>query len=123
MLIVNATTYFLNITRANLEDKATWELHHNILEAYELEDMSPQTLYGFAERVLQDEKTAVKFLNWQEKGGRDATTSSCDGNCRRGTYCDLVTSYAEDETLCHTGQNAGAIRRKDPHMKGFVNHY
>jgi hypothetical protein len=41
MLVVNATTYYLNITKANLEDKATWELHHNILEAYELKDMSP----------------------------------------------------------------------------------
>lgn len=64
MLIVNATTYYLNITRANLEGDATWELHHNILEAYELEDMSPQTFMKFAEKVLIDEATAVRFLNW-----------------------------------------------------------
>lgn len=42
MLIVNATTYYFNITKANLGNPE-WEVMHNILDAYGIEDMSPQS--------------------------------------------------------------------------------
>jgi hypothetical protein len=42
MLIVNATTYFFNITQANLGNPK-WEVYHNILEAYGIPDMSPES--------------------------------------------------------------------------------
>ena len=44
MLIVNATTYLFNVTKANLGNPE-WEVYHNILEAYDIPDMSPQSFY------------------------------------------------------------------------------
>lgn len=47
MLVVNATTYYFNITKANLGNPE-WEVFHNILDAYGIEDMSPASLYSYS---------------------------------------------------------------------------
>lgn len=49
MLITNITTYFFNITAANLDGRPEWTLYHNILEAYAMEDPSPSSFNKFAE--------------------------------------------------------------------------
>jgi Acid sphingomyelin phosphodiesterase C-terminal region len=102
MLIVNITTYFFNITKANEENKPEWEVYHNILEAYEMPDASPRSFEGFAKRLLKDEATAIKMNMWNAKGGPDGPMNSCDQNCRRSTYCDLVSSYADTEVECNS---------------------
>jgi hypothetical protein len=43
MLPVNITTYFFNITKANVDNQPGWEVYHNILEAYGMEDASPSS--------------------------------------------------------------------------------
>jgi hypothetical protein len=40
MLPVNITTYYFNVTKGNL-GHPEWEVYHNILEAYQIEDLSP----------------------------------------------------------------------------------
>lgn len=77
MLVVNADTYYFNITEAN-NGNPKWELYHNIPEAYGIEDMSPSSLYSYAKRVLENEKTALEFFEFQAKGGPDGYAASCD---------------------------------------------
>jgi hypothetical protein len=48
MLLTDITTYYLNITKANLEDKPTWEVYHNILTDYQIPDASPASFEAFA---------------------------------------------------------------------------
>ena len=55
MLIVNITTYVFNITKANVESRPEWEVYHNLLEAYGMEDASPSSFNSFAARILNDE--------------------------------------------------------------------
>lgn len=43
MLPVNITTYFFNITKANVDGIPEWEVYHNILEAYGMPDASPHS--------------------------------------------------------------------------------
>ena len=122
MLITNITTYYFNITKANLENRPVWEVYHNILEAYGMEDASPSSFQKFADRILSDEKIAMDFNMWNAKDGPDGPSQSCDHNCRRGMYCGLVTSYTDTEAEC--SQIAGlpyGSKRKDPHsMSGFT---
>lgn len=118
MLIVNITTYFFNVTKANL-GQPEWELYHNILSDYGLKDASPSEFHKFAERALADEETAIKLNNWNAKSGPDGPMDSCDSRCRRRPYCQMVTSYTDVEEECN--QLAGIseyVRRKDPHSFG-----
>lgn len=123
MLVVNVTTYFINITRANLENKATWEVYHNILDAYGMEDASPSSFEKFANSLLHDENVMKQFNMWNAKSGPGGAMDSCDLGCRLGTYCGLVTSYADTEDECHVmaGLPSGQRPRKDPHsFTGFT---
>ncbi len=122
MLITNITTYFFNITKANA-GQPEWEVYHNILDAYGMEDPSPSSFHDFALRVLNDEETALKFNDWNAKGGPDGPRESCDSRCRRGMYCNIATSFADHEDICNSaaGIPAGANFRKDPHsFAGFT---
>lgn len=101
MLLVNITTYFFNVTKANLGNPE-WELYHNILQDYGLPDASPNSFYEFSKKFLKDEETALKVKNWLSKGGPDIVTS-CDENCRRSIYCDSVTSMRGDLQECEKG--------------------
>ena len=122
MIITNITTYFFNITKAN-EGNPEWEVYHNLLEAYGIEDASPNSFNSFAERVHHDENVAKEFNMWNAKNGPDGYMESCNSDCRRGTYCDLVTSFADTEDECNkiAGLAPGQRRRKDPHsFSGFT---
>lgn len=70
MLIVNVTTYYFNITKANLGNPE-WEVYHNLLEDYQIEDFSPQSLYDYAQRIRTNESLAIQFQEWNAKGGPD----------------------------------------------------
>jgi len=54
MAILDITTYYFNITQANLGDPK-WEKYHNILEDYGIPDASPASFQKFAEKMLVDE--------------------------------------------------------------------
>lgn len=62
--------------------------------------MSPDSLFSYAERVLNSEEEALKFNMWGAKNGPDGEMNGCDGQCRRNMYCDLVTSQTDDEDNC-----------------------
>jgi len=47
MLLTNITTYYFNITEANLGNPE-WKVYHNILEAYQIPDASPSSFNSFA---------------------------------------------------------------------------
>lgn len=70
MLITDINTYYFNITQANLGNPK-WELYHNILEAYGMEDASPASFNKFAQRVHDDEQTAINLNMWNAKSGPD----------------------------------------------------
>jgi len=99
MLILNITTYFFNVTKANLGNPE-WEYYHNILSDYGMPDASPASFEQFALNTKNDEALAAKKKNWSAKGGPDSNSVSCDESCRLGQYCSLINSYAEDKHAC-----------------------
>lgn len=66
MIPVNIKTYFLNITKANMEGKATWELMIDYKVDFEMEDLSPDSFYKIAENVRNNEAAAIQYA-WNKK--------------------------------------------------------
>ena len=60
MLIVNVTTYFFNITEANLGNPE-WKLFHNVLSDYGMADPSPASFEQFANAIKDSEEVALDF--------------------------------------------------------------
>jgi len=44
MVPVNAHTYYMNITEANMNDKPEWKILHDLTEEYGLKDLSPSEI-------------------------------------------------------------------------------
>lgn len=51
LLPVKAKTYMLNITKANSENKATWEVGIDYLKDYNMSDLSPNSFNKWSEQV------------------------------------------------------------------------
>lgn len=92
MIPLSFKTYFLNLTKTNLENKPTWELLHDFQTEYSLTDLSPDTLYNaFAKELLSKEEVALKYLwNKDKRSPMRQPRNGCDDNCRRDMFCDIV---------------------------------
>lgn len=44
MVPINAHTYYMNMTEANLNDKPEWTILHDLIEEYSLKDLSPSEI-------------------------------------------------------------------------------
>ena len=102
MLPVEMETYYLNITKANIEDKATWELYHTYTEAFDMPDLSPMSILKYSERVQNDEETAKYYRNMRYVGGGTMDLDKkCDyEHCRKTHYCQISTSDFDEELAC-----------------------
>ena len=74
MLPTNIKTYYMDVDKANAEDHPTWELFDDLINDYDLKDLSPASMKGLAERIKTDEALATKW-KWGEsrKGGPEPT--------------------------------------------------
>ena len=102
MLIKDINVYYFDIAKAN-QGQPAWEHYHNILQDFQIEDASPSNFEAFARRTLTEEDLAKKAIGWASKGGPDGLRDSCDSGCRKGIFCDFVTSYTEDSQACSNG--------------------
>jgi len=58
---VNIDTYMMNLTLANIEDKANWSHFHNWADSYKVEDLRPSNLRALATRMQTDEALAIEY--------------------------------------------------------------
>lgn len=99
MVPINFKTYILNITRANLEGKATWELVHDYLQEYDIPDVSPDSLFGLASRFLTDDKVYEKYI--YNRGKRYAFPKSAPTEAqKKSKYCDCTTTEFFEKRNC-----------------------
>jgi len=63
MLPVGLQTYFFNITAAKTTEHPDFEFHHDFQKLWELEDLSPKSMLGFAEKLQVDQETALLYSN------------------------------------------------------------
>ncbi|CDW84712.1 saposin b domain-containing protein [Stylonychia lemnae] len=108
MLPLKIYTYVLKV-----EDKhPKWYLDHEMTEFYGMKDLSPQSFDDLSNRILEDEKTALKYTRISTQDGPDPEThlEKCDQNCRKELYCNTRSSTYYDSVECH-GQKPNLLNR------------
>jgi sphingomyelin phosphodiesterase len=100
---VKMDTYFYNVTRANLEDKVTFEHFHSFNQDYKLEDLRPSNILDLSHRFIDDEQLAIDYDFFAPKGGKSRDEYSCDKDCRYSKYCDTAHGDPDGSTLCNGG--------------------
>ena len=54
-------SFYLNLTDANLRNKAEWKFEYSAKEAYGLESLQPQEWAGLIQRLKTDDQLFQKF--------------------------------------------------------------
>lgn len=65
---VNFKTYFFNLSEADEAHPPQWTQLHDFIDFYGIPNVGPSGIYALAEKILNDEQTAIDFI-WN-KGRR-----------------------------------------------------
>ena len=68
---LNVDTYYLNITEANLNpsENPKWRKMHDLIDEYNLKDLSPSSMLDLTNRLYKDYDLETKFeMNWNRGG-------------------------------------------------------
>lgn len=102
MLPIKMHTYTMDMAKANIEGKPTWEHSYEFTEAYEMADLSPSSLYEFTDYIQSKPQLAVDFLNHKHgQGGPDSSHTECDESCQWSLKCELINSNKELRADCN----------------------
>uniref|UniRef100_A0A9J2P5J3 Sphingomyelin phosphodiesterase n=1 Tax=Ascaris lumbricoides TaxID=6252 RepID=A0A9J2P5J3_ASCLU len=98
--VIDYTTYFLNLSKANLERDPEWELLYSAKAEYNLPDLSPSSINQLIDRIDLEPKIYETFL----KNSVRRDDYLCEGKCRFELLCQLRRGH-RNATLCsHIGQ-------------------
>lgn len=107
---LNYYQYHLNITRANAEDKATWELFYDAKSAYGLPDLSPASWLQASQRMFDDSALAAKYRFNRHTGVYPE--NSCNFLCRREMACETQTIAFAEYSQCMSLPRNNSINSK-----------
>uniref|UniRef100_A0A7E4V112 Sphingomyelin phosphodiesterase n=1 Tax=Panagrellus redivivus TaxID=6233 RepID=A0A7E4V112_PANRE len=97
--MIDEDTYWANITRANEEDKVTYELEYNRKAAFNMPDLSPASFHDLLMRLTTDDTLLDKYITYYHRN--DATLKTCDKTCRKKFICAAMTGESRAEkTFC-----------------------
>lgn len=99
MLPLKMHSYFLNLTRAQQENVATWEYAYEFTNVYEMDDMSPSGLYKFTEKMFDKPELVIRYLKNHNQNGPGSENVGCDTNCLFSMKCSFTSAngYLEDD--------------------------
>jgi sphingomyelin phosphodiesterase len=83
--LLDHESYWLNLTEANLKDKAEWKFEYSAKEAYGLESLQPQEWARLIDRFKTDDALFQKFWDYKYK----MHAGPCDAGCRASAICGL----------------------------------
>ncbi|XP_022691550.1 sphingomyelin phosphodiesterase-like [Varroa jacobsoni] len=103
--IVDHETYFLNLTQANAENRAEWQLEYSARKDIPLEELTPRHWSNYVDRMAQNpaefERFYTRFLHSSDED------FPCDERCARRQLCRMKTDIAHDYRVC--GQNSSGL--------------
>mmetsp|Transcript_5628 Transcript_5628/g.6362 ORF Transcript_5628/g.6362 Transcript_5628/m.6362 type:complete len:443 (-) Transcript_5628:63-1391(-) len=104
MLPIKMETHALNIAKANKnDDDAIFKLDHEMIEEYQMEDLSPSSFLKLADSLKSDEDQAIKYkVNMFSNGSRFRPEDGCDAHCRNLLSCKTRYSVYSDARKCLT---------------------
>ncbi|XP_076823452.1 sphingomyelin phosphodiesterase-like [Clavelina lepadiformis] len=96
-ILLDAETYFLNITDANLNGNSKWQLEYTFSKDYGMKNLSPPEFENLLERFTSDDKLAQQYYDHITK---DLDMSDCDEGCRQNQLCNIKQCRAGDNSFC-----------------------
>lgn len=90
--VMDFTTFYMNLTDANLKNKITWRKLYKATEDFGISDVSAENMYSEYKKMSADKKEFNRVY-----GRRKAIMSSCSTSCRKKALCSMgytdVTAY------------------------------
>lgn len=96
-VLVESSTYHVNLSDANLQDSPTWELEYNATSAYSLSSLAPSAWADLIERMRDDDELFALYYyhHFSGSGGQ-----KCDFQCKKKQICEMSSSTSHILTEC-----------------------
>ena len=91
--------YEFNLQMANSGNPVFVE-YADFLYSFKMKSLSPSEHARLAERIYDDEETALQFWRYQWKNGPDGDVTECNEICRKQQFCNLYFGYNEQKIKC-----------------------
>ncbi|XP_036304261.1 acid sphingomyelinase-like phosphodiesterase 3b [Pipistrellus kuhlii] len=90
-------TYFLNLSQANAQGAARWELEYQLTEAYAVPDAGARSMHAALGRIAGDPNALQRYYVYNSVG-HDAR--ACDALCRAEHVCAMRAVAADAYAAC-----------------------
>uniref|UniRef100_A0A336KIJ5 Sphingomyelin phosphodiesterase n=1 Tax=Culicoides sonorensis TaxID=179676 RepID=A0A336KIJ5_CULSO len=99
--IVDAETYYYNLTEANSGDaNPRWQKMYSFKQEYGMEDLSPSSLDRLVTRFANDKDLLTKYWQFRYKLADPMLEKNCDKECLLENLCTIVTNQVFDNRKC-----------------------
>ncbi|CAL1539136.1 unnamed protein product [Lymnaea stagnalis] len=95
--VVDHETFYLNLTRANLEGKITWELEYSAKASYGMSNLYPADWNKLIELMATNNTVLETYNRFYTKS---RNSGSCDATCRVLRLCETRSGRSHDPDLC-----------------------
>ncbi|ODM96222.1 Sphingomyelin phosphodiesterase [Orchesella cincta] len=100
--IIDHETWIYNLTDANLNPHLPprWYKLYQATEAFEIPDMSPESLNNFVQRMSSNITAFNTYYRLYHKATDAALDEGCDNLCRKRILCGIVTPHYGEHKMC-----------------------
>lgn len=96
-------TYFMNLSQANAQGTARWELEYQLTKAFTVPDASARSMHDVLGRIASDQGTLQRYFVYNSVS---LDARSCDEICRAEHVCALREVALDSYAACLRGPAA-----------------
>ncbi|XP_070260600.1 acid sphingomyelinase-like phosphodiesterase 3b isoform X1 [Myotis yumanensis] len=96
-------TYFMNLSQANAQGTARWELEYQLTKAFTVPDASARSMHDVLGRIASDQGALQRYYVYNSVS---LDTRACDEICRAEHVCALREVALDSYTTCLRGPAA-----------------
>lgn len=119
-VVLDYTSYYFNITAANLLNKSIWQQEYSAKDAFGMSSLLPADWADLVERFQQDDALFQQYYRYKYK--LHPPTPTCSASCKASTLCSMLTSRTGDHSECSKflkgGITMGNLQLEMARMRG-----
>lgn len=93
------TQYYLNLTKANLENETKWEIEYNYANSYKVDDASAESMHSVLMKLKKpDNRVFNQYINYFTVGHHSET--KCNYTCKLSHVCSIEYIKTSDYVHC-----------------------
>ncbi|GFO01813.1 sphingomyelin phosphodiesterase [Plakobranchus ocellatus] len=95
--VLDHETFFLNLAKANVEGKITWEFEYSAKATYKMKSLYPSDWDNLI-KVMMANQTVLETYN--RLYFKSVHSGACDYTCRYARLCETRSARSSDPSLC-----------------------